>query len=73
MKLLGTVQKYREVDGGLWLVFRCTNKEVFNFRAPLSQERIPPDTLVTVTVQKIKRGENGMLTKDQYLVDWEKF
>ena len=72
MKLLGTVQKYREVDGDLWLVFRCTNKEVFNFRADPKSERIPPDTQVMATVRKLSGG-NGRLTKDQYLIRWEKF
>ena len=70
MELVGKALAYREVDGGLRVVFRCTNKEEFDLLVSPTILRIPLDKLVRVLAKR-PQGEQGALSRENALVHWE--
>jgi len=70
MELVGTAKEYSEIDGGLRLVFRCTNKEEFDLKVSPAIKRIPPDVIVRAWTKR-PEDETGMLKRENVLVHWE--
>jgi hypothetical protein len=70
VELVGKALAYREENGCLRVVFRCTNKEEFDLIQAPAINRIPPGTLVRAWTQRTQ-NELGALTSGSILVHWE--
>ena len=70
MELVGTAVAYREENGSLRVVFRCTNKEEFDLLQSPSIARIPSDVLVRVWTCQAQNGP-GEPAGEPALVHWE--